>query len=178
MAYTKQTWENLPSTNSPITADRLNHIEDGIYNAYEINNSYSTSQTTGYTANYVNNTFQTKGTILWTNSSPTSSFTEQDITLSSSDYDMLEIFYNNGTSNTKSWAEKTLKGYGTYLVNIINLNEGFSQPTGTRSREVGYVNDTKLHFYNTLVRDDGTQASTPTVNNDAIIPLYVIGYKF
>ena len=30
MAYTKQTWENLPSTNTPITADRLNHIEDGI----------------------------------------------------------------------------------------------------------------------------------------------------
>lgn len=54
MAYTKQTWENLPSTNSPITADRLNHMEDGIYNAYEINNSYSTSQTKGYSCNYIN----------------------------------------------------------------------------------------------------------------------------
>lgn len=32
MAYEKQIWENYPSTNSPITADALNHIENGIYN--------------------------------------------------------------------------------------------------------------------------------------------------
>ena len=33
MAYIRQTWEDAPSTNTPITADRLNHMEDGIYNA-------------------------------------------------------------------------------------------------------------------------------------------------
>lgn len=32
MTYEKQIWENYPSTNSPITADALNHIENGIYN--------------------------------------------------------------------------------------------------------------------------------------------------
>ena len=31
MAYKKQTWEDYPSTNTPITSDRLNHIEQGIY---------------------------------------------------------------------------------------------------------------------------------------------------
>lgn len=31
MAYEKQTWEDYPSTNTPITSDRLNHIEQGIY---------------------------------------------------------------------------------------------------------------------------------------------------
>lgn len=30
MSYTKQTWEDLPSLNTPITANRLNHMEDGI----------------------------------------------------------------------------------------------------------------------------------------------------
>ncbi|QFP96407.1 hypothetical protein SEA_MODRAGONS_23 [Mycobacterium phage Modragons] len=35
MAYTKQTWENVPSTNTPLSADRLNHIEDGIEDAHE-----------------------------------------------------------------------------------------------------------------------------------------------
>ena len=30
MSYTPQTWEDLPSTNTPITASRLNHIESGI----------------------------------------------------------------------------------------------------------------------------------------------------
>lgn len=31
MAYEKQTWEDYPSTNTPITSNRLNHIEQGIY---------------------------------------------------------------------------------------------------------------------------------------------------
>ena len=31
MAYTKQTWNDLPNTTTPITAEKLNHIEDGIY---------------------------------------------------------------------------------------------------------------------------------------------------
>lgn len=33
MAYTKQTWANLPSKTTPISAQRLNHMEDGIYDA-------------------------------------------------------------------------------------------------------------------------------------------------
>ncbi|AWN04947.1 hypothetical protein I5H21_gp023 [Mycobacterium phage Byougenkin] len=35
MAYSKQSWENVPSTNTPLSADRLNHIEDGIEGAHE-----------------------------------------------------------------------------------------------------------------------------------------------
>lgn len=31
MAYTKQTWTNLPSKTTPINASRLNHMEQGIY---------------------------------------------------------------------------------------------------------------------------------------------------
>lgn len=30
VAYVKQTWANRPSTNSPLSAERLNHIENGI----------------------------------------------------------------------------------------------------------------------------------------------------
>lgn len=33
MAYTKQTWQNLPSKTTPINATRLSHMEDGIYDA-------------------------------------------------------------------------------------------------------------------------------------------------
>ena len=33
MAYTKQTWANLPSKTTPLSAARLNHMEDGIYTA-------------------------------------------------------------------------------------------------------------------------------------------------
>lgn len=33
--YIKQQWENLPNQTTPITAERLNHMEDGIEEAYE-----------------------------------------------------------------------------------------------------------------------------------------------
>lgn len=36
MAYTKQTWQNLPSKTTPINASRLNHMEDGIYDANKL----------------------------------------------------------------------------------------------------------------------------------------------
>lgn len=31
MVYTKQSWVNSPNTTTPISADRLNHLEDGVY---------------------------------------------------------------------------------------------------------------------------------------------------
>lgn len=61
MAYTKQIWENLPSTNTPISADRLNHMEEGIYHAnnglIEAQNSNSDSKINPYSADYINNNF-------------------------------------------------------------------------------------------------------------------------
>lgn len=36
MAYSKQTWANLPSKTTPINATRLNHMEDGIYDANKV----------------------------------------------------------------------------------------------------------------------------------------------
>lgn len=32
MAYTKQDWKDFPNETTPITAERMNHIEEGIYN--------------------------------------------------------------------------------------------------------------------------------------------------
>ena len=32
MAYVKQVWENTPSENTPMSAERLNYMETGIYN--------------------------------------------------------------------------------------------------------------------------------------------------
>lgn len=42
MAYIKQTWENLPSEETPISAERLTHMEEGIYNnSVELENKAS-----------------------------------------------------------------------------------------------------------------------------------------
>ena len=35
MAYTRVNWENLPSTNTPVNADNLNKMDEGIANAVE-----------------------------------------------------------------------------------------------------------------------------------------------
>lgn len=43
MAYTKQTWQNLPNKTTPINASRLNHMEQGIYDA----NQPATTSTQG-----------------------------------------------------------------------------------------------------------------------------------
>lgn len=43
MAYTPTIWENLPSTNTPVNATNLNHMDQGIYDANNIG-QYSTSE--------------------------------------------------------------------------------------------------------------------------------------
>ena len=48
MAYTKQIWEDLPSENTPISADSLNHMEEGIEEANKVLTVVSpTEPTTG-----------------------------------------------------------------------------------------------------------------------------------
>lgn len=57
MAYSKQTWQNLPNRTTPISADRLNHMEDGIYNndsaIGEITSSYALKSESGYSIELV-----------------------------------------------------------------------------------------------------------------------------
>lgn len=43
MSYVKQTWEDLPSQNTPITAARLNHMEDGIKGGNDLADNLNTS---------------------------------------------------------------------------------------------------------------------------------------
>ena len=41
MAYEKTNWQNSPSTNTPLNADNLNHIEQGVADAHdEVNKLY------------------------------------------------------------------------------------------------------------------------------------------
>ena len=60
MNYTKTVWKDLPDTSTPITADRLNNIENGVEYLFENEsshaiNEYSQSTTDSYSCNYVNN---------------------------------------------------------------------------------------------------------------------------
>lgn len=61
MAYTKQTWADLPTKTSPFTAARMNHIEDGIsdndtnkLDKSSVKSAKTTSASDVYSCNYVN----------------------------------------------------------------------------------------------------------------------------
>lgn len=113
---------------------------------------------------------EVKHEILWTNSSPSSSFTNQIINIDWEDYDIFEVWYRGGT-------------YGGY-VNVKKLT--FYQSTelidsyfGTNG-DINYCSRMCSILYNGILFDsgksyiDGTYTAT---DNSVVIPLYVIGYK-
>lgn len=98
-----------------------------------------------------------KGTVLWTNPSPTSSFGAQNITLNNSDYDMLEIFYLLFNNSNVMNSTRIIKGYSGRILTYASA--------GISIRQLTYSNDTTY-----AVGEDSD-------NNVRGIPLYVIGYK-
>lgn len=115
------------------------------------------------------------GRILWTNSSPTSAFSAQTVTLSSSDYDMYEIIFRTNLDDAEPKINSTgrlLKGYGTRLFMAF---AGSSAPgANVYSRWVTYVSDTQLDIATGYWAYGSTNR---TENTRLIIPLYIIGYK-
>ena len=97
-----------------------------------------------------------------------SSFSAQNVSLNTDDYDYYEIIYMFSTTNTNCGSTgKILKGKGTMLVFIINTGEIH----GNTTRNVNYNNATQLGFESTITEAGGT-------SNNRCIPLYIIGYKF
>ena len=52
MEYTKTVWKDLPDTSTPITADRLNNIENGVEHLFE----YQTEEFLSFTPTLINAT--------------------------------------------------------------------------------------------------------------------------
>lgn len=119
-----------------------------------IDSTISTSSTNGIEnqaiTNYVN------GTLLWTNPDSTKAMGATSITLSSSDYDILEIFYKHFTSDSYILSQRTIKGAGTIL--LTNVAGSLSR------RQITQTDDTTL----------SVQAGD---NTSAMIPVYIVGYK-
>lgn len=119
-----------------------------------------------------------QGTILWTNSSPTSSFAAQTITLDTSmaNFDCYETICKVGDAGADALrtvtSGMTLKGYGQRIAMVYAGSSSAGVNCYTRSVE--YVSDTSLSF------DNGYRAvgnTTRTQANGLLVPLYVIGYK-
>lgn len=109
--------------------------------------------------------------ILWTNTTPTLDITTRTITLSSSDYDMLEIIYCYSKTNNESISSVRIpKGKSAQLLAI--------QPANSFSfvgRLMSYNSDTSYTIGEGLLCQGDN--NTVTSNTTGCIPLYVIGYK-
>lgn len=175
MAYQKQTWENSPSTNTPVSAERLNHMEDGIYEAYEHGGGGETLPV-GSEIDYDGETVPTGweqvsdlAKILWTNSNPTSSFSGQTIQLSETldNYDCYEIIHRQSTTNSRFLTTgKIPVGHGTFMANVLSLNQ--------------YRGTNEITSGSSVTFTAGYQAQQDgsfTEDNNLVIPVYVIGHK-
>ena len=111
------------------------------------------------------------GTVLWENPDPTAEFPEQNITLSSSDYDYLKFYCKNGSSCV---CTEALKGYGVVAFSIIG--ESANTYLGIRRRHLSYVNDTTYSVKEGQMKQ--THVNTAAiVYNTILVPLLVVGYK-
>lgn len=138
----------------------VENIREGL--AINVKNTYSTSQNDTYSCDYSNKAFG--GTLLWTNPNPTSTFSAQNIQLSSSDYDIYECIYviSSGV-NDRYLSSKSVKGKGF----ILEFYDGYEKKGGIRS--ISYTDATHLSVQQSYY--DGTGSAT------YCIPEYIIGYK-
>ena len=178
MAYTKQTWENLPSTNTPLTAERLNHMEDGIAEAWEHGeggagetlpvgseiefDGLSTDIPAGWeqveypTVLYENSIGEKTGTL----SDDISNYSYVDIVYGRTDYPSTTRIYNGFEDSTN------ILSYSYKLSNVLRIYTAmitFSGTSFSQSNE-GYIN-----FQSTSAVDSGSVADLKVYK--------IVGYK-
>lgn len=170
----KETLNAQPSIadKNKCTANDMNEIKSVINNKVgDVTNLNTTNKTSIVGAiNEVKNDLS--GILLWENPNPTSSFSAQNITLSSNNYDMLEIFYYSYTDRVTVNSVKVKKGQDANLMAIFQYqNHGW-----IGNRDIRYTNDTQLYVDSTvsIVRND---AFSRQAENTWCIPIFIIGYK-
>lgn len=131
-----------------------------------ITNEYSEATDKGYSCDYLN------GKILWTNSSPNSVFAPQDITLNSSNYNYLEIYFKSFTDQNIIKSIKVEKGQNA----LLDCSFFFQNSTYIGTRIVEYTNDTTL-YANSGRRIIQNAQIVNSEDNGWIIPTKIIGYK-
>jgi len=109
------------------------------------------------------------GKILWSNPDSSLSFASQDVTLNSSDYDMLEFVFRLSTDAYYTLTEKILKGSSGQVFTTAPTSLNAS------GRLFIYVNDTKYTFGNGRFKPGNSSSSSD--DNSRCVPVCIIGYK-
>ena len=117
-----------------------------------------------------------KPVTLWTNPNPNSSFGEQSITLSSDDYNYLEIYYYDWTADVHAWkdlmCQKVIKGYSTKLIMILSYNS----KSYIGNRRIRYINSTTLQADSCYCNVD-VSAFNDRSETTWCVPVKILGYK-
>ncbi len=154
MAYTKQIWHDLPQTDTPINATRLNHIEDGIENVEQeipqVLNTDSNSTTNTYSCNYINDLFNLPNVQNITASSMTMTGGGSSKTLDSGSY--VNIEYND--------SKTVARIYGLITINNVG-------GTGTVTFQTDLRPSNNLTINGALIRAL-TSSSNVVVNNASV----------
>ena len=144
-----------------ITMNGASKGTSGVVDLGTVITSHQTLKTVNNTSLTGTGNVNTYGHILWTNSSPTSQFGSQNITLSDSDFDMYEIIFKQSNTDNRTFSSGLIMASsGT----ILNFNT-----TTLYWRVVSATSKTVLNF------DNGKTGSNN--NNASVIPLYVIGHN-
>lgn len=140
----------------------------------EVVNIYSESQENAYSCDYINNNFDNSGDILWSNSNPTDDFSNQTITLNSSDYDAYELIYARSKSQNIRYSTGRIPKGSSFNI-FVFAGEESGGYLSYRYRNLNYVSDTSLSVSN-CIQKIVTETTTGTANATCI-PLYIIGYN-
>ena len=116
-----------------------------------------------------------KPILLWTNPNPLKAFSAQDISLSSSDWDVLEIFWIDWVNNNQMDSTRIIKGRKGRIINVFKAN---ANKTYACERIVTYKNSQLINIANGIVMiDNSTFQSAGNIINDWAVPQYIIGWK-
>lgn len=163
MAVQTITYEDKSYLNQNADIPATNKVQDTDMNEIKSVVNNNASETSSNTTNISNIT----GQVLWTNPNPTSDFSAQTITLSSSDYDLLEVFYKKTKDDMFVNNTRFFKGTRSLLFQIDNSFVIFE-------RTISDATDTTLTFTEGKIY---TTQGTVTTQNSRCIPLYIVGYK-
>lgn len=182
MAYEKINWENAPSTNTPINAENLNHIENGIeQNDNDIGNleELNTTEKGNLVGaiNEVNNSIL-KRTIVYENSSGGSD-TSLTLNKSVSNAKYIEIFYGRKGTAYPTSSMKFLKNTDNKFYCRLSSVYGYGFSNMAIVCATAIVDGTSLTYESarSVVKDIVVNSITGTQNIMDLTIFEIIAYE-
>lgn len=121
----------------------------------------------------VNGKIIDSGKLLWQNPNPNVQFASQNITLSSDDYDVLEIYYYDWTTSKRMKTVKALKGEKI----LIDASFYSGIDYYVASREMTYNSNTSYSVGDCVSLYGTTTTAIVNPINFVCVPVKILGYK-